>query len=648
MLYELSSLFSPDGNGLAFLANVVYKYGRPYTVADEVMKSFMVLVDALEDLLVEVQPARLLASADLYIQLLHFLALIKILEPNKWYTNNNNSPSNRSDYSHPIGINLTSAHKQTGAHLVDHMMELLLRRDPAGAPNPLLASCSVAQLIDLLGGFAALMPDGRPNGAITRAILEVLEANWSRQNSVVQSVEEMERIERLYFTLSASDVRHDGLLASLLDEACDGAAAAKEELAPGSHPPLRLSDALRAAAAARRRGPFFFSAVARDARAAVKRCAVAMWESSFAAAKAAGSRALVQALAESGMELLLACPDREQAARTALRVGLHGEALQGIPFCEVLAERVVEEAQGRDPIQLSRLLKDTQPQLAHARPRTEESYVRLFKGQRVHPIRTFLASLEYVNDMDHLFLLHSSILDRGVHELISVLRRLRTGKDTLLLTTAGLKAIQAKAAYGASAKQRKACERALEMLSFEMEQGRVVLLTCVDEILLHDAGVYCDEDLLMWSVAAYLAREMPLVKVHALVSPSSPAARPHHLLKGPHSTMRRSSDLYNKDMPLLSALRSRELRAATHLVSMRGRVRDRPNVCTMSTPRGRTSSTGATRRCLTSITLQRAIWRRASVAGHSRRTRVAWVFTTPEHPQVPYTPHPLVVKYLKK
>jgi hypothetical protein len=662
ILYELSSLFTWDGNGLQFLVTTVVTHGRPYTVTSELTKAFMQLVDAMTVTFAEEQPQRLAESPALFAQVLHFLALVKIMEPNKWYSQTANSMQNRADYSHPRGINQNTAYVTTGQNLREFLEDVVTSGhevgdcDDAELPLPtagdsndsrtqthrLTATWTVDDLLDVLAGFAGLMPDGKAPSAVVVALLDELWQKWSLVDFELTTPQQAEQLERLYLLLQIMDVQRDAVLDALLGGRLQGhTAGSTPDGAPlfrvrEDTPPLKL-----AASLCEVRGPDFFSAVSKDKRTEVKAAALDILTASLAKARAAQDEPLLQALVESGTELLLTQDDKEVARVFAQREGFDTMMLRAVPHLASVAERLSTQDPTWSVYPLTRAAKgglpDTQAVLAHLRAHPVP-YVTSFHGRRVHPVRTFAANLDFIKSMDNVFLLHSSGVATHVSGLVSVVRRLRSGKDALVVTSSCLRALQAAAQYGRTQKIRNRVDRALDIVAYELEAGRAVLLPLSEELYLHDAGTYCDEDLMLWTVAAYLARDLPLVKVHTIISRLSPARHPQHMLKAEFSPAGSATDLYNASTPLLQSLRSKELRSVTHHPLLQRPVTDRPHKLYNVNPiRAR-----FVYRRDKALFDKYHVTARNLAPGFSQGALASDLrglgFYTPDHPQVPYAP----------
>ncbi|CAD2215514.1 hypothetical protein AGDE_09616 [Angomonas deanei] len=510
MLYEVSRLFTPDGNGLNFIKNVVIKYGRGYAVNNELTTAYIQLVDALETLFAEEQPDRL-ANPELFSSVLNFLSLIKVFEPNKWYTANPNTPSNRADYRHPRGVNRTISFQRVGEELFDQMVCLLLNDHETGGKQ-FLEWCTLSQLIDLLGGFAAVGKDGLPDGEVKHTLMQTIDAKLRASEYTIRTRAELEEVERLFLTLALCDIHETGLLHFLL---------ADRERFPES----KLSLAEPLSDHEERRGPDFFSAVAKVKDETVKNRTVELFVLNFRRCVAEGDQQRIAALVESGTELFLTLRDKKRAAAIMADLQFDYYSIAFYDQYDGLARRLRHEQEEwtNKRLDLNRFLVRTQEKLASFPP---TKYVDFYEGRRIRPIQTFLTNLKRINEIDNVFLLHSSSLEKEVDSLLSVVRRLHSGKDALLITSSCLRNIVVKSKHARREKERAVAQRALEIVRYEMEAGTVVFVPPTEEVLLHDAGVYCDEDLLLWTFAAYFAREMPLVKVHALISKKHPAIRP--------------------------------------------------------------------------------------------------------------------------
>ncbi|CAJ1027831.1 hypothetical protein, conserved [Leishmania lindenbergi] len=662
VLYELSSLFEWDGNGLQFIAAKVAKYGRSYTVSSELTKAFVHLVDGMTVTFVEEQPHRLAESPALLVQVLHFLALIKILEPNKWYTLNPNAPQNRADYMHPRGVNRTSAHVMTGRVLLEFLEDMVtsghdLKGEdgineqqeglvhshlPQHATYRFTEGWSENDILDVLAGFSGIMPDGKALSPVVCALLDELWMRWSKVDFVLAGPEQAAQLERLYMMLQVMDIQRDAVLDALLGgqlRAHDAARSTPTSPAlfceRDDTPPLALAPALT-----RTRGPDFFSAVSRDKRTEVKEAALQLLASSLAKARDDGNAALHQALVESGTELLQSLESKAAALLFAQREQFDVVALRAVPHMADVAERLVEQRTEAPFFPLTASaggLPDTAAVLAHLSLHPTQ-YLVFCKGRRVHPVRTLVSNLNHVAAVENVFLLHSSGVLKCVDALVAVARRLRSGKDALIVTASCLRALQVAAQYGATEKRRATADRALDIVSYELEAGRAILTPVTDELYLHDAGTYCDEDLMLWTLAAYLARDVPLVKVHTIMSSRSAARNPQHTLRGEHSPLTSTDDLYNKSTPLLQSLRSKELRAVTHHHVVQRPVRDRPQTLYNVSP---IRARFVYRRDKAMFDKYHVTARNLAPGfsqGALNSDLRALGFYTPDHPQVPYTP----------
>lgn len=350
-----------------------------------------------------------------------------------------------------------------------------------------------------------------------------------------------------------------------------------------------------------------------------KRIPVSTISLSFSMGKVEGSP--FYAVIDSSRELLMSLESKALAVAFARAHEYDRRCLELLSPCEesflVIADRVALEAKDREgripsiaclsyplssssqkkggssssssPSTMPVPLRSIATQLASGRYPCRSFYLTRYKGQRVHPIRTFLSDLGYINALHSIFVLHSSSVTTSVDSLRSALQRVRSGKEAVVCTMSFLCALANKIYYhhGGSLTGRgkektgtleeTAARRALSMIAQEMKKGRVVLLPFTEELLLHDAGVVCEENLMLWTIAAFMAREMPHVKVHTLQHAFSAARQPHHALKGPHSPLRSLSDpLYDRSTPLLASLGSKRLRSVTHHVRLQQKVRDSP------------------------------------------------------------------------
>ncbi|KAG5475337.1 hypothetical protein LSCM1_03450 [Leishmania martiniquensis] len=662
VLYELSSLFEWNGNGLQFIAAKVVKYGRSYTASSELTKAFVQLIDAMTVTLVEEQPHRLAESPTLLAQVLHFLALVKILEPNKWYTLNPNAPQNRADYAHPRGVNRTSAYVTTGRVLLDFIEDMVtsghdstcegeMHGQEGGLAHPyqppqqtfrITEGWSEKDILDVLAGFSGIMPDGKTPSAVLHALLDALWMRWSKVGFALSTPEQAAQLERLYMMLQVMDVQRDAVLDALLGgqlRAHDAARSASGSPAlfgeRDDTPPLTLAPSLTQA-----RGPDFFSAVSRDKRSVVKEMALRLLTSSMARARDDGDTALHQALVEGGTELLQSLTSKPAALSFAQREEFDVTALRAVPHMAGVAERLAEQRTEAPFFPLTASaggLPDTAAVLAHlsAHP---APYIVVCRGRRVHPVRTLVSNLDHLAAVENVFLLHSSGASKCVDALVAVARRLRSGKDALVVTTSCLRSLAATAQYGAAEKRRAVADRALDIVSYELEAGRAILVPVTEELYVHDAGTYCDEDLILWTLAAYFARDVPLVKVHTIMSSRCSARSPQHTMRGEHSPLTSTGDLYNKSTPFLQSLRSKELRAVTHHPVVQRPVRDRPQTLYNVSP---IRARFVYRRDKALFDKYHVTARNLAPGfsqGALNSDLRALGFYTPDHPQVPYTP----------
>ncbi|KAH9593019.1 hypothetical protein LSM04_004674 [Trypanosoma melophagium] len=625
MFEEISSPFTPDGRGLNFLGTVVRKYGRPFRVTTSLLNAYVNLIDAASVVFVQDQPWRLSRSPALIIQLLHFMALIKIFEPNKWFTFSNHAPSNRADYKHPRGVNKNTAFWCTGENLFDHMVWLIAQEEEKeeGVKNlSLLDLCSNDQLVDLLNGFAAVMPEGKAIGSVFNSITKIFLQRMRNHPNDSWKPEEIATIERMYFTSVMSDSSNKDLLKFLLnDTTCP-------------------------------RGADFFAAVSRERDAIVHEKALNMLQEAIDKSNKKEYTSNLLALLESGSELLLSISNKYIAYNFAMKNEFDQRILRSFTYFDAIAEKLqVEQPRITSRIPVS--LRDIQEQMLSSNganvlstPETMTTYLTSLpnyltkdsKHRFSQSLRTMLSQLEYLNSMDSVFILHSSLMATSTDQLVSAVRRLPTGKDSLIVTMSCLRELSVKCFTSPKIKERNACKQALEIIAYELEKGRAVLVPFSEEIRLHDAGAYCDEDLMLWSIAAFFARELPLVKVHTLMHSDCTARTPYRFLKGQHNLLNSTNSLYDKNAPLLSALHSKELKLVTHHTKLRTAVRDRVNTLHYYNP---VRARFVYRRDKALFDKYHVTARNLapgfSRGGLKHDWRGLGVYT-PDHPQVPYSP----------
>ncbi|KAF8298830.1 hypothetical protein TcYC6_0074090 [Trypanosoma cruzi] len=562
MFEEVSSPFAYDGRGINFLVTTVKKFGRPYAVTNSLVTAYVNLMNAATATLVQEQPWRLSRCPALTIQLVHFMALIKVFEPNKWFTSSNHAPSNRADYKHPRGTNQKTAFWRTGEELFDFMVELV-RCDEHGVVPPLLDLCTDEQLVDLLNGFLAIMPNGTPLGSVFNSIMGCFLRRARSHLKRSLTSQEFGTIERMYLTSVMADASNDELLKILLsDSSCP-------------------------------RGPNFFAALSRRQETLLHEKALVFLQKAIDTANENHDAPTLLALMESGSEMLLSMVNKDLAYDFAVKNQFDYQILRSFQHFGVVADRLRMEQSGTSA-RIPLLMRDVQAQLlasntAQACLMDETAsqssaflpeYVLPCPARRPsRPLMTMLSQLDYLNSMSSVFLLHSSLMATSTDQLVSAVRRLQSGKDSLIVSMSCLRELSVKFVTSPKQKEREACERALEIIAYEVEKGRIVLLPFSEEIRLHDAGTYCDEDLILWSVAVFFARELPLVKVRTLMHSDCTARTPYRFLKGRHNLLVSSHSLYDKDAPLLSALHSKELRLVTRNAKLRTALRDRK--CTL-------------------------------------------------------------------
>ncbi|EAN79140.1 uncharacterized protein TEOVI_000280200 [Trypanosoma equiperdum] len=557
MFTAISAPFSVDGRGLNFLTVKVSKFGRPYYVPNSLLPAYVNLVDATTIALVREQPWRLSASPALFIQVLQFMALIKVFEPNKWFTFSDHAPSNRADYRHAIGVNHSTAFWGTGEELYDFMVELLRVEDDGRIPT-MLDLCTREQMVDLLSGFCGVMPGGKAVGDVFKTITDAFLRRVRNDISGSWGAHDWAIVERMYLVTVLCDAGNNEILQLLLSDTASP------------------------------RGPDFFAAVSRTKDTPTKKRALCLLQEAIDNASVKADKVTLLGLLESGSEFLLSLVDKGVAHTFATQNLFDYRILNSFLHCSLVADRLrVEQSVITSRIPSS--LRDVQVQMLMSNERNAlnpltsslpgNSGAIATAPKLKRPLMTMLSQLEYLNSIDSVFILHSSLMATSTDQLVSAVRRLPSGKDSLIVTMSCLRALSVKSLTSPSMKERIACARALEIVSYELEKGRAVLLPFSEEILLHDAGAYCDEDLMLWTVAAFLARELPLVKVHTLMHSNCTARTPYRFLKGGHNLLVSSRSLYDKGAPLLSSLHSKELRLVTHNVRLRTPVRDRK--CTL-------------------------------------------------------------------
>lgn len=759
LFYEVTSVFSTSsgstqaggggGVGLQFLVAKVVKFGRPYYVTDELMKAYLVLLSSATEYFVEKAPHHLFCetlssskdlssspaaypnvegfpSAALCIQLLHFMALLRVFQPNLWFSPNPNAPSNRGDYQHPRGVNRLTAYRRDGELLFDHIQQLVLESissPPRDSSFPLssykistvlstemvpsftfLDQFSLQGLLNLLKGFAAVSPDSNiPHGEVSNIIWNTIcqrladggeslfecvsspsSPPCSTRSTIFPESLLFPFMEDLYFTLTligwVGDSRRDLVLQWLLASRRKGAGeqsrhtvsrtsttSEKEkeaghgitstELLVQENVETKILSSLHGKQCF---GPDFFAAASQEVDEMLKqkivqgplRETLLFYEScgippnqegkhekkgergssrrdrspSISMNKPSFFPLEVQALPlyaviESSREILMSLRSKTTAVSFAREHQYDRRCLELLSPCEEafrdIGERLALEAAEREQTTPSALsltyplpsspmkLSEDPPHsllsknvlsfesigapLALGHNSSRSFYLTRYKGQRVHPIRTFLSDLAYINQLHSVFLLHSSSVTTSAESVRSALQRARSGKEAVICTSSFLFALAHKVYYhhgGAltgrgkektSRVEEEVARRALSMLAQEIQKGRVVLLPFTEELLLHDPGVVCEEDLMLWTTAAFMAREIPHVKVHTLQHAFSGARQPHHALKGPHSPLRSLSEpLYSRTAPLLASLSSKQIRSVTHHVRLQQRVKDPP------------------------------------------------------------------------
>lgn len=603
MFYELTSPFSADGNGLQFLVNKVVKFGRPYYVTDELMKAYLTLLSSATDFFMEEAPHQLECSPRLCIQLLHFMALLRIFEPNVWFSPDpHNAPSNRGDYQHPRGLNRFTAFRRDGEVLYDAIVSLIL--GDGEEVNPFLKRCSSEELVDLLKGIGAVSPSHGPS---PRANGEVIEALWRELfPRVIQEVSSETKdeakydstfhrlLENIYLTMTVLGfhTKSSHILQVLLNNSTLEAPWSANFFCAASQEP---KDETRRA---------IVENFLEKRLNALQASLASLRNSSMKEGDAEGTgdctsqekelREELEAVLQGSQELLMSLQDKSFAVSFAQRYQYDYFSLKMLPSFHTVAERFAIEAEerekGLDMIDYSANTASSDSITVRLEQETwakrPDTYLTRYKGVRVHPIRTFLSDLYYIKSLSSVFILHSSSIHHSVDGLVAALRRVRGGKCALICTYSCLDVLMQKSSwrhgdYGkpkTEEKVKKSAARAQRILSQEIGKGKVVLLPFTEALRLHDPGVVCDEDLLLWSLVAFLGREIPLVKVHTLQHVFSAARQPHHVLKGGHSPLRQGEcTLFDRSSPLLASMSSKQLRSVAHHVRLATPVKDPAN-----------------------------------------------------------------------
>jgi hypothetical protein len=133
---------------------------------------------------------------------------------------------------------------------------------------------------------------------------------------------------------------------------------------------------------------------------------------------------------------------------------------------------------------------------------------------------------------DEAVVLHASALLHTLDSLYTVLDRLHSGRLAFVVPVAALEALAHHAAAHHRHSFRRNARKALKLLQYELQAGRVILATVEDQLAVRNDGGYADADTLPWDVARYLLKEAPLVKPRLLINRNDHASHaPQHLTR---------------------------------------------------------------------------------------------------------------------
>lgn len=167
----LGGTIEADGKGFNFLAKRVEGRMTNFWAPGPLLGAFTAFVTEMESMLLSHDEAgSLLSRCPPYVlvELLHFLAKAKILEPDLWYTRHDTQKSNMATSLGSRGHNKHHYLKGYGLSLLDGIKDLL------GGDTSLtfVNRCSSKELVEILAGLSGIDPSGFVEGKAANEILQ--------------------------------------------------------------------------------------------------------------------------------------------------------------------------------------------------------------------------------------------------------------------------------------------------------------------------------------------------------------------------------------------------------------------------------------------------------------------------------------------
>lgn len=536
---------------------------------------------------------------------LHFGAAIHVFEQNLWYTSQETSLSNMADTSHGRGLNPFTAHKKYFFALYDEMVRMVssdIPRPPSATSDttttmvPFVSRFSLEEICDVLSGFAAIDPQGAVPGPVAQQLVQqaLVEAKGllkdHRQALLTAEAEsastkELEMVEqarvfgylqKIWFALATANVTIDSFAEFILKSVPPSMRNHYFLMAAARHAPLSVTQSqsrqendrpavkddalmslLQETWAAW--GPVVNNSNSNNKYSSMPKVSWSAFECDEAEMSletlggdidadprlvASSVTVIRNLMLEAVTELLMSMRDRHRAAEWARSVDLDRLLLGAVwPEEEVAATSLHGESahssatavthHHHSPSSSSTAATNNEPH----RSSTEVRYTSL----------TTPGTVEALQRLDQLFVLHSSAVEKDVTTFVTVLHRLRSGQVGLVVTMSTLRQLVLRASCVQTQPSEDRCRRALTILRYELNRlqkkrrtassgsgvstaARVLLVPFSEELLCTDAATTFDEDISMWSVVAKVTELCPVLPVGTILDKNCRVAAPQRFL----------------------------------------------------------------------------------------------------------------------
>jgi hypothetical protein len=170
ILSTLGGTIEADGKGFNFLARRIQGRMTIFWAPGALLGAFTSFVSEVETLLLSNDGFGLRSRCPPFVlvELLHFLAKAKILEPDLWYTRHETQRSSMATSLSARGHNKHHYNKGYGLALLDGIKDLLSNSD---ATASYVDQCSSEELVEILAGLSGIDPTGCVEGPVVNELL---------------------------------------------------------------------------------------------------------------------------------------------------------------------------------------------------------------------------------------------------------------------------------------------------------------------------------------------------------------------------------------------------------------------------------------------------------------------------------------------